>query len=230
MNNQRTNNRLHNWANKAFSLSVLLALSSVFAMGCGGTSKPVNLTGVWPSTTFDEADYYETTESWTRHGQVLSNLSEQKQQVLEVYATLKSPEWQAAYNDFLGIRERLPKSEVEERCAAARATDYIEIAIFMSVDDRRSNDLHKGKRSTWRIALLDDEGREVEPTVVKRDRRPDPVIRTEFPHYTTFQRVYLARFPNEPAWFGPERKRIALKIVSPRGGLELEWTAIGSTN
>ena len=206
-------------------LRFLFASLFVFS-ACSSAAPNVDLSGAWPTAPLkDEKAYYDTTEEWTRRGQVLSDFSERKQQVLEVFATLKSPKWNAAYIDFVSRRKLLPESEKQVLRQAAEGADHVEFAIFMSVDDRRSNDLHRGDRSTWRIALVDDLGNETLPIEVVRVRRPQPVIRTEFPHFTQFHTVYLARFPVSATPFGRGKKRVTLKLASSRGGVQLEWRA-----
>jgi hypothetical protein len=182
------------------------------------------MSGNWPTR---GGDYEAVTRAWTREGHVYASLSGKRSQILEVYATVKSPEWQAAYLDFITEQTKLPRDEREALAARlhAESTKQYEVEIFLHVDDRRANDLQKGDRSSWRLALVDEAGAEVRPREVVRDRRPRSVIGAEFPHLTAFHSIYIAKFPHGIELFGPGRKRFSLKLANAHGGVEMVWAA-----
>jgi hypothetical protein len=91
--------------------------------------------------------------------------------------------------------------------------------------DRRENDLDRGKKSVWRIVLIDESGREIEPLEIVRDRRPAFVVRAEFPALGEFATPYIARFPRTTPLFGPNARQVRLRMSSTRGGLEIAWNA-----
>src|SRR4051812_38291328 len=72
---------------------MMRALALAFLVGivgaCGGAPPPVKLVEEWPSA---PPSYDDATDAWTRK----SSLRGQYQEVLELAATFKSPEWRAA--------------------------------------------------------------------------------------------------------------------------------------
>lgn len=198
----------------------LVALSGLGA-ACGGPSAvgQVPLSNTWPA---QPGDYDEVTARWTRH----AILRAPGQQALEVFATLKSPAWRAAHAAHRARIERLTPAAhaalVTSEQQAATEGPY-EVELLVTTYDRRENDLHKGARSVWRVVLTDDQGNALEPTEIQRDRRPHGIVAAEFPQLTDFAVPYVARFPRSLELFGPDAKRIVLKMSSPRGAVELVW-------
>src|SRR5512147_71617 len=57
---------------------------------CGATYHPVRLTEDWPATILD---YREVVQEWTRRAELRADY----QEVCELVATLKSPDWRASH-------------------------------------------------------------------------------------------------------------------------------------
>jgi hypothetical protein len=93
----------------------------------------------------------------------------------------------------------------------------------METWDRRENDLDRGERSVWRVVLVDSEGHEHAATEIRRDKRPDQVIRAEFPAFDDFSRAYIARFPKDAVILGPGVAHVGLRLSSTRGAIDLSW-------
>jgi hypothetical protein len=201
-------------------LSVIL-----LAVGCSG-AEPVELNGEWPNKV---GDFDEVNEKWTRHARDRKGLGgaerERLDQTIDVYATFKSPEWRAAHIRRQRQRHHLSQAAVNELTQKARTEDSerYEFQLLVATYDRRSNDLQKGKRSTWRVALEDDAGNEIVASEVKRDRRPEVEIRSEHPQMSDFHEPYVARFPRSVDILRPEAKKFRLKVTSAQGGVVLEW-------
>ncbi len=188
------------------------------AAACVKSAPPVDLHAGWPAGDVRAADYDAATRTWTRTGK----LRRDYQLVAEVHATLKAPPWRAAWIARRAERGNLTgdgraQLEAEQRAADAEA---LEVEIVLTTWDRRENDLDRGDKSVWRMVLVDAAGVEVPPSEVKRDRRPDNVIRAEYPSYGDFSRAYVARFPRELLGAGD---RLVLKMSSTRGGFDLVW-------
>lgn len=199
-----------------------LGVSAGLAAGCSSGPRatgPVSLAGTWPA---QPEGYREVTERWTRHAILRSST----EQVLEVFATLKSPEWHAAHVAYLAETEQLSPAARAELATSAQLTATqgpYEVALMMTTYDRRENDLDKGKRSIWRVVLTDGQGNALEPLEIERDRRPRGVIAAELPYLNDFATPYVVRFPRDLALMGPDAKQIALKISSTRGAVTLIW-------
>lgn len=207
---------------RATALVTLLGLGLALAAGCGGgpaATGPASLAGTWPE---QPDDYRQVTERWTRRG-ILRSATEQ---VLEVFATLKSPEWHAAHVAYLAETEQLTaaaRAELATNAQLAATQGPYEVALMMTTHDRRENDLDKGDRSVWRVVLTDAQGNALAPVEIVRDRRPRGVIAAELPYLNDFAVPYILRFPRDLALMGPDAKQIALKISSARGAVTLIW-------
>jgi hypothetical protein len=72
----------------------------------------------------------------------------------------------------------------------------------------------------WRVRLLDEAGAEIEPLEIVKDKRPQLVLRSEFPAMGDFATAYIAKFPRKT-----EPANIRLRMSSERGGVEVSWPA-----
>ena len=197
-----------------------LALLLVVLVACGGSPPPVRLTTDWPS---EAGDYREVTETWTRQ----TSLRAVYQEVLELAATLKSPDWRAAFAARDAAHRGLTSEARQQRMAQAQAEmeGPWEVELMVTTWDRRENDLDRGKRSVWRVVLVDDSGNEIEPLEIIKDKRPPFIIREEFPAFGDFATAYLARFPRTKPLLGPDVRQLRLRLSSSRGGVSLIWRA-----
>lgn len=209
-----------------WSLAVVLGSGFAVACGGGGTGEPVELSSAWPQKT---GDFEEVNEKWTRHGRDNKGLGGKErarlEQTIDVYATFKSPEWRAAWIAHQREKHRLSAAAVRELTEKVRKEDAerYEVALLVATHDRRSNDLQKGTRSTWRVVLVDESGTEIVASQIKRDRRPAVEIAAEFPNMGDFHEPYVALFPRSVDLLRPEARRFQLKVTSYQGGVVLEW-------
>jgi hypothetical protein len=191
------------------------AVVALVCAACVASTPPADLRAGWPT---QPVDYDDATRTWTRSGK----LRRDYQLVAEAHATLTAPSGRAAGIERRARRGNLTgdgrsRLEAEQRAADAAA---LEIAIVLTTWDRRENDLDRGDKSVWRVVLVDGRGVEVTPSEIVRDRRPDNVIRAEFPSYGDFSRVYLVRFPRELLGASDQ---LVLKMSSTRGGFDMVW-------
>ena len=203
------------------TLLPVLSLALALCAGCAAAPPAVRLTEDWPATV---RDYGAVVHDWTRKAQLHANY----QEVCELVATFKSAEWRAAQAAHDADVRGLAGAAREERIAASRAevAGPYELEVMVTTWDRRENDLDRGKKSVWRVVLIDETGREIEPLEIVRDRRPAYVVRAEFPALGEFATPYVARFPRSAPIFGPSAKQIRLRMSSPRGGLEVRWSGL----
>jgi hypothetical protein len=199
---------------------LFVVLAVVVAAGCGAADPPVSLSGEWPTRA---GDYEDVTAAWTRK----QHLRSEYQEALEVAATFKSPEWRAAHAAKDADDRGLTGDARAQRMAQeqADAAGPYEFQVMVMTWDRRENDLDRGKRSVWKVRMLDEQGMEIEPLEIIRDKRPDFVVRNEFPAFGDFAKAYVVRFPREKVLLGPGIKRMRMRISSSRGGLDLIWSA-----
>ena len=71
--------------------------------------------------------------------------------------------------------------------------------------------------------LFDDAGNAIEPSTIERDRRPENVLRAEYPALGDFSQAYVARFPRRVDLMKPGSKGFALRIWGARGAVEMTW-------
>jgi hypothetical protein len=200
-------------------MKVALAIATVLLLaGCPKPAPAPTLDGTWPSAA---GDYSTVSETWTREGK----LRRDYQLVAEVSATIKAPPWRAAYVERQTRALRLGNAARAELDAAQRQadTEAYEVVVILTTWDRRENDLDRGERSVWRLVMVDAEGNEIEPVEIKRDRRPEYVVRAEFPDFGDFSRAYVVKFPRDARLLGQGVDKVALRLSSSRGGIELTW-------
>jgi hypothetical protein len=198
----------------------LFAASVALCAACAQVAPTVRLTEDWPTTI---RGYDAVVAEWTRKSQ----LRGEYQEVCELVATLKSPEWRAAYAAHDAEVRGLAGDARAQRMAESKAdvAGPYELEVMLTTWDRRENDLDRGKKSVWRLALIDEHGAEIEPLEIVKDRRPTFVVRAEFPSFGEFATPYIARFPRSAGVFGPSARQVRLRMSSTRGGVEVNWNA-----
>ncbi|NVB79497.1 MAG: hypothetical protein HOV81_13965 [Kofleriaceae bacterium] len=205
-----------------FGLCLVFVAVAALA-GCGSKPPLVSLSDTWPSQLPDPDDYGDVTDTWTRR----QSLAGQYQEVLELAATFKSPEWRAVHAA-RDIEYRKLNGAARDQVfsmAHAEMSGPYEIELLVTTWDRRENDLDRGKKSVWRVVLVDEQGNEIEPLEIVKDKRPTFTIRADFPAYGDFATAYIARFPRSTPLLGPNAKLLRLRMSGTRGGVELAWSA-----
>jgi hypothetical protein len=138
------------------------ALALTVALGLGACARPpgpVDLSGTWPAQV---DDYAAANQAWTRRATLRADFS----LTLEVYATFHAPPWHAA-RAAREARLRGGPTEAITTAARAAADGDLEFALVVTTHDRDENDLDRGERSVWRLALGRRPGVE---TPAERDR------------------------------------------------------------
>lgn len=201
---------------------VLLAL-----LGCGGASA-VPLTAAWPTAA---SDYDSAYSRWTRRGRDYHELL----QTIAISVTLQGAEFQAAYVHERARRLGLPAAQEAELAAAAQVAgeEVWEIELLMATAKPEWNDLRKWQKkdSMWRLALVGDDGREVEPLSVREDKRRREDVEAYFGDLEAFYHPYIVKFPKLAAdgqpllGAGAGPKKLTFKVGSSVGKVELDWVA-----
>ena len=170
-----------------------------------------------------QTKYEKVTANWTRKGE----MRERYQEALTVAVTFKSLEWREEFARKNARNRGLDGAALAQSVAQAKADDAgpLEFQMIVVTWDRRENDLDRGKKSVWRIRLLDEAGMEVEPLEIIRDKRPDYIIRAEFPAMVNFAKAYVVRFPRDKI---TNLANLKMHMSSPRGGVRLVWSGGGA--
>ena len=202
------------------ALPTVLPIALALCATCAPTAPMVRLTEDWPPAI---RGYDVVVRDWTRKAQLHASY----QEVCELVATLESAEWRAAYAIRDADLRGLAGPEREQHVAQARAqvAGPYEIEVMLTTWDRNENDLDHGKKSVWRVVLIDEGGHEIEPLEIVRDRRPAFVVSAEFPALGEFATPYIARFPRTTPIFGPGVRQVRLRMSSTRGAVEVDWKA-----
>jgi hypothetical protein len=206
---------------------VLLAMLAAVASAPGATGcakqEPVRLGS--PERTYERKDYDKVLARWTRRGLILNSLD----QALEVYATVLSPDFRAAYAARYIADYKLPPGEAERYRGQIMHQAFTHNEVFLTAAAGRYawNDLEK-KESLWRVALLTDRGVEVSPTKIKAHKIPvDPRAMAFFPHADAWSKAYRIEFPvtsaDGAAVLAPGLRWFALRVSGPLGHTELRW-------
>ncbi len=201
-------------ATMAIGVAVIASLS----VGCAKKIHYVQLSEAWPAK---PGDYDRVYAEWTRHGKIMSGWDK----VLAMHATFKSPEWRTAYVAERTKRQRLRAKDRLEllKKHKADAARFYEVELLMSTYQANENDLHRGKRSMWRIWLIDGAGKQVEPISIKRDKRPRGVIDQFFRDFSDFDQAYIVRFPRTIDVLKAGGKQFSLRMASAHGAVEVTW-------
>lgn len=200
--------------------AVTTALASCAGLPGAGTrpTGPARFDASWPAKT---RGYDEVYDDWARSARVVRDYD----RVLDVVAVFKAPEWRAAHLARRAKLESLPADEVQRLAEAERAADadYYEVQLLVATYSHEQNDLQKGQDSVWRLALVDDQGNEVRPISVKRDRRPRSVIEQYYPGLDDFHQVYIVRFPKTVDLLRSDARSFSLEMAGPVARVEMTW-------
>ena len=201
----------------------LAALAFVVVAGCA--SAPIVVSLAEPSPPPTAKDYVDELKKWTRSGHLLADFDE----ALTVNATFRSPEFRAAYAQKWIVTYRIGPDDAartRERLMSEGA-DTWEFHVESSAHRWEINDF-SSKKSIWRLALVDDTGREVtaKETVATTNRRE---LEMEFyPYANIFSKGWTLRFPKTltdgTALIGPDTRTVTLRIAGPMGVIDLVWT------
>ncbi|MEO6776453.1 MAG: hypothetical protein ABI467_26145 [Kofleriaceae bacterium] len=194
----------------------LAAFAFVLA-ACGGSAS-VRLDEGWPTAA---PDYDDTTSAWTSHATMRGEF----QEAASLDAIFKSPDWRAAHAareaDHRGL-EGAARDALLVEARADMAGPY-EVELLLTTWDRKENDLDRGKKSIWRVVLVDDQGTQLAPLEIVKDKRPPYVLKAEFPSFSDFSTAYIARFPRTEPILGANVHAVRLRMSSERGALQVTW-------
>lgn len=192
----------------------------VVAACAGSAPRPVVFSNEWPSRV---EHFDEVTDAWTRTAKMRNGYEE----TLTVQATFKTSEWRAAR-----VARDVKYAKMSDAAATdlvakeqAALADHYEVELLVTTWERRENDLDRGERSVWRVALVDEDGTELAPIEIVRDKRPREILLSDFPEFGDFAVAYIAKFPKTVDLFRAGAKRVKLHMWSPQGGVETEWDA-----
>jgi hypothetical protein len=195
---------------------------TLLLIGCGSSNVRVSLET--PARPPPASEYVDELKKWTRSGHLLSDFDE----ALTVNATFRSPEFRAAYAEkWLKVYRIGPDEEARTReRLMSEAADTWEFHIESSAHRWELNDF-SSKKSIWRLALVDDTGREVTPKEVLSTTSRRELEMEFYPYANIFSRGWTVRFPKTlldgTPLAGPNTKTLTLRFAGPMGVIDLAW-------
>jgi hypothetical protein len=199
-----------------------VGLLALLLVGCAGAPPRVSLDD--PPTSPTAKDYVDQLKKWTRHAHLISDFDA----ALEVYATMRSPEFREAYSEKYLLVYRV---EPEHRAKVkgdllSDGADTYEFHVETATHDYDLNDL-VGTKSVWRVTLVDDQAHEVTPSEVSAIRERRRLDVEFYPYAGIFSRGWRLRFPRTRGdgspLVGGDTKSLTLRFAGPQGSVELVW-------
>jgi hypothetical protein len=176
------------------------------------------------------ASFAATSERWTRLGRVMATQQELGTGLL-LTVTLRSRAFQRAYSERYAAVFRI--SDPAERAriegdALASAGPGLSFWIESAAPSASWNDL-RSEPGRWRLALLDDEGRELRPEKIEQIPSRDLQQQLEVlgKPRDPYAKLWLVRFPAQTGdgqpLPRPTSRKIILRVAGPLGQTDLTW-------
>lgn len=187
-------------------------------------SAPIVVSLAEPSAPPTANDYVDELKRWTRHAHLRNDFD----QALDVDATLRSPEFRAAYAaKYIELYRVGPENQARTRGELmSDGADSYEFHLETATHDYDLNDFTSAK-TVWRITLLDDAGHEVKPSQVSAIKERLAVDEEFYPYATIFSRGWTVRFPRTrldgSPLVGSDTKALTLRFAGPQGSVDLAW-------
>ena len=199
-----------------------LLLAALLAAGCNERPPRVSLDAVREAP--PASRYFDEVKRWTRHGHLLADFDE----TLTVDATLHSPEFRAAYTE-KWIAVYLLNADESARMRAqlnGQIADVWELHVETAAHVFEIADL-SSKKSVWRLTLLDDQGRAVQPLSIEPVKQRTETNSAFYPYANLFSRPWTIKFPRNLAdgtpLVNPATRWLTFRLAGPQGFVDLVW-------
>lgn len=202
-------------------------LCGVLSTACGGAA-PMSLRA--EPRSFTPEDYEDVYNRWTRESDEYSFA--RLQTVIHVSATFESWEFRWAYVVRYAYDYSLSTTERTRvlRATLADAQERHRFFVTLGSNRYRDGDL-TDERSAWRVLLVDEAGRQLQPIEVALVRRPGAAERAYFPTVSrqrwTYRIAFPTQRPNGDPTIGPRAKQVVLRLTGPQGRVDLRWALAG---
>lgn len=169
--------------------------------------------------------YAESLEKWSREARIHRGLEVD----LILSATFKSRAFRRAYAEEYAAAYKLGAEEtmrfLETQMQAADLGHEFLMAVFVPQADW--DDFDK-TRSMWRIRLIDDRGKRIQPAEIRRIKKKDALTSHFFPHISPWKSVYLVRFSRDTLEGPPTgdtelTEPVTLEVAGVLGSAQLQW-------
>ena len=207
---------------RGFVVPLLGLVLIVLATGCAKSNVSLQ-TG---PRSFTQESYAKVYRAWSRSAEDFSwgNLRD----VLRVTATFESWEFRWAYAVRYAHDHSLTENErtgLLQTSLAAAKTEH-RFLVTLSGNDHRESNL-AGKKSAWRVLLIDSKGHQAFPKALERVRHPTAANRVYFPsispHRETFRITFDVKTPEGKPTIPVGSKYVDLRFAGPHGIVDLRW-------
>lgn len=201
---------------------LIVAFAALAVVGC----KPQKITMEPGPRTFTPDSYPRIWEAWTREEESFA----WKELTHEIFvsATFESWEFRWAYVVRYAHDYSLTPEARDEMLNASLTSSRQEHRFFVTLaglDFRESNLTNRS--SAWRVILIDPEGRQTDPVLLERVRRPSAVDRVYFPQVNSFRQTFRLTFPAVDSDGRPTipegAQFVVLRFTGARGRADLRW-------
>jgi hypothetical protein len=199
-----------------------LLLAALLAAGCREPPSRVSLDAVREAP--PASWYVDELKKWTRHGHLIADFDD----TLSVDATLHSPEFRAAYAE-KWIAVYLLNTDEAARMRAqlnGQIADVWELHVETSAHVFEIADLSP-KKSVWRVSLLDDQGRALQPLSIEAVKQRPETNSAFYPYASLFSRPWTVKFPRNLAdgtpLVTPDTRWLTFRFAGPQGFVDLVW-------
>lgn len=204
---------------KQFILAFIFSLSAVSPSAC----KPPKVDMATSPKKYEAHEYEEVWERWTRRDKSYEDIIVNIQASATYWSHDFCYAYAAKYIELFSIGKKQAK-QFQSKLFEEK-TKHHEFMLAMVTQEPEWNDLGD-KRSIWRLALVTDSGKEVEPIDILRIKPITTTHKTFFPQIELFSSAYRIRFPrskNGTPTIPSKTKYFLLKIAGPQGKISLKW-------
>ena len=205
-------------------------LAALGLLTLNGCPVPPRVSLAYGPRAYTEHDYERIVDRWTRSTHVLDwNGVEER---IRVDATYHSWDFRWALAVRQAHDQTLAPAGRDALLRDGQAVLEREHEFFVALYSEyvRWSQLHRNF-TAWQVRLVDDQGREWEPSRIEFVRRVGASDRTYFPYVTPWRSVFRIHFPRRaPAPNGvehdtlsPSTRWFALRFRGPRGTADLRW-------
>jgi len=198
-------------------LLLLIGLCMTTMIGCGSFKGYVASYVEIGKERGMSGEYLGSLQEWTRNETAYSQFETQ----FYISATYKSEDFNRAFLKEQARWLHLTVEEQTRRQAAQREaiSDFTEFFFYAYTAVRTANDFGD-RNSSWRVFLIDDKGRQIDPLEIRRVERDKvtPTIESFFPYVQKYYGYcYHIKFPRQ------SYRPLQMVFASHLGKIELIW-------
>jgi hypothetical protein len=195
-----------------------------FGLALAACSPPPVVSLAPPVQAIRSKDYVDYLKKWSRRG----TLRDDFDLVLDVVATLHSPEFRAAYAEHYVTTYKIGPYDIDRvrKEVLADGAGTWEFHVEAATHKFELNDFSSAK-TLWRVTLLDDQGHELEKPEVNTSTKRRDFDLYFYPFGNLFSSGWRMRFPQTfpdgTPVVTPETKSLTLRFAGPAGSVDLVW-------